>query len=37
MADHVTAVASWISFITKGELNIMFTDRYARESKDDPQ
>ena len=37
MADHVTAVASWISFITKGELNIMFTDRYAKESEDHPQ
>lgn len=34
MADHTTAVASWVSFIAKGELNIMFTDRYAKESKD---
>lgn len=34
MADHTTAVASWVSFIAKGELNIMFTDRYAKESED---
>ena len=34
MADHVTSVASWISFIAKGELNIMFTDRYMKESSD---
>ncbi len=33
MADHVTAVASWVSFIAKGELNIMFTDRYTKESE----
>lgn len=33
MADHVTAVASWISFIARGELNIMFTDRYIKGSE----
>lgn len=32
MADHTTAVSSWVSFIAKGELNIMFTDRYAKGS-----
>lgn len=33
MADHSTAVASWVSFIAKGELKIMFTDRYEKMSQ----
>lgn len=37
MADHSTAVASWVSFIAKGELKIMFTDRYEKMSQSTQQ
>ena len=32
IADHSQAIASWVSYIVKGQLKIFFTDRYKNEA-----
>ncbi|MGI6057287.1 MAG: phosphate signaling complex protein PhoU [Bilifractor sp.] len=33
MADHSENIASWVTFIVKGQLNLKYTDRYQKESQ----
>ena len=33
MADHSANIASWVKFVVRGELDLKFTDRYAKESQ----
>ncbi|MCI6637190.1 MAG: phosphate transport system regulatory protein PhoU, partial [Lachnospiraceae bacterium] len=33
MADHSENIASWVSFIVKGQLQMSYTDRYQKESQ----
>lgn len=35
MADHSTSIASWITYIVKGDLEMYFTDRYKKDLAQD--
>ncbi|MGN0363595.1 MAG: phosphate signaling complex protein PhoU [Bilifractor sp.] len=34
MADHSENIASWVSFVVKGQLKMQYTDRYKKESSE---
>jgi phosphate uptake regulator len=35
IGDHAQSIASWVSYIVKGQLKMFFTDRYKNEAAKD--